>query len=127
MKILFQTALSFALVVAAQIFEYADLTVSRTPLTFTTKDTDKRAGIEAPQLYLVSPKSDAARPRLMLRGFERVTMQPGEFKQVSFVVPGEKLALWNTDAKRFGVQPGERSAKVGAAYSGIRLQIRSAR
>lgn len=127
MKILFQTALSFALVVAAQIFEYADLTVSRTPLTFTTKDTDKRAGIEVPQLYLVSPKSDAARPRLMLRGFERVTLQPGEFKQVSFVVPGEKLALRNTDAKRFGVQPGERGAQVGAAYSGIRLQTRSAR
>jgi beta-glucosidase len=107
-------------------FEYADLQASGTPLTVTAtiKNAGARAGDEVAQLYLVPPKSDAARPRLMLRGFQRVSLQPGESKQVRFTVPDEKLAFWNTNANRFDVQHGEWGVHVGASSSDLRIQAR---
>ncbi len=107
-------------------FEYAGLEASGTPLTVTAtiKNTGTLAGDEVAQLYLVPPKSDAARPRLMLRGFQRVSLQPGESKQVRFTVPDERLAFWNTETKHFDVQRGAWGVNVGASSSDIRLQAR---
>jgi beta-glucosidase-like glycosyl hydrolase len=107
-------------------FAYADLQASGAPLTVTAtiKNTGTRAGDEVAQLYLVPPPSDAARPRLLLRGFHRVRLQPGESKQVRFTVPDEKLTFWNTDANRFDVQHGAWGVHVGASSSDLRLQTR---
>jgi len=104
-------------------FEYADLKVSSEPLTVsaTIKNTGTRAGDEVVQLYLVPPKSDLPRPRLMLRGFQRISLQPGESKQVRFTVPDERLAFWNTEAKRFDVQHGAWRIELGASSADLRL------
>jgi beta-glucosidase len=104
-------------------FSYSDLKVEGSPLTVTAsvKNTGLRTGDEVAQLYLVPPQSEAKRPRLMLRGFQRVTLRPGESKQVTFVVPDEKLAFWNTEAKRFDVSHGEWGIQVGASSSDIRI------
>jgi beta-glucosidase len=109
-------------------FEYADLRTSGPPLTVTAtvKNTGSRAGDEVAQLYLVPPKSDASRPRHMLRGFQRVHLRPGESKQVRFTVPEDKLAFWNTAAKRFEVPHGEWGVRLGASSSDIRLQTKVA-
>jgi beta-glucosidase len=105
-------------------FEYSGLAVSGAPLTVTAtvKNTGPRAGDEVAQLYLVPPQSDAARPRLMLRGFQRVSLRPGESKQVIFTVTDEKFALWNTEAKRFDLQHGEWRVLLGASSEDLRLQ-----
>jgi beta-glucosidase len=105
-------------------FEYSDIKASGTPLVVTAmvKNTGSRAGDEVAQLYLVPPKSDAVRPRLMLRGFQRMTLQPGESQEVRFTVPEEKLAFWNTEVKRFDVQRGDWGVRVGASSSDIRLR-----
>jgi len=107
-------------------FEYADLRTSGPPLTVTAtvKNTGSRAGDEVAQLYLAPPGSDAPRPRLMLHGFQRVHLRPGESKQVRFTVPDEKLAFWNTAAKRFEVQHGEWGVQIGASSADIRLQTK---
>jgi beta-glucosidase len=90
-------------------------------VTATVKNAGTRAGDEVVQLYLVPPKSGAARPRLLLRGFQRVSLRPGEAKQVSFAVPDEKLAFWNAEAKRFDVPRGEWGVEVGASSANIQL------
>lgn len=72
----------------------------------------------------VPPKSDAPRPRLLLRGFQRVRLMPGEATCVSFAVPDERLAFWNTEAKRFAVAPGEWRVLLGASSDDIRLQTK---
>ena len=105
-------------------FEYSGLKVSGTnPLsvTATIKNTGSRAGDEVAQLYLVPPKSDQPRPRLMLRGFQRVSLKPGETKQISFTVPEEKLTFWNETAKKFEVPQGHWGIRVGASSEDIRL------
>jgi beta-glucosidase len=60
----------------------------------------------------------------MLHGFQRVHLRPGESKQVRFTVPDEKLAFWNTAAKRFEVQHGEWGVQIGASSADIRLQTK---
>ena len=110
-------------------FEFSDIKAGGTPLTVTAtvKNTGTRAGDEVAQLYLTPPESDATWPRLMLRGFQRVTLQPGESKQLRFDVPDEKLAFWRTETKRFDVARGDWGVRVGASSSDIRLQTRITR
>ena len=107
-------------------FEYSDLKVSGAPLAVeaTVKNTGQRMGDEVVQVYLDPPKSALIRPRLMLRGFQRVSLAPGQSKRVSFKVPDEKLAFWNADTKRFEVQLGDWGVQVGASSSDIRLHTR---
>ena len=105
-------------------FEYTDLKASGTPFTInvSVKNTGARAGDEVVQVYLAPPQSNAPRPRLMLRGFQRVSLQPGESKQVTVIVPDEKLSFWSIEAKRFEVQHGKWGVQVGASSSDIRLR-----
>jgi len=105
-------------------FEYSDLKVSAAPLAIdvNVKNTGSRAGDEVVQFYLVPPKSEVPRPRLMLRGFQRVKLEAGESKKIRVVVPEEKLAFWNVATKRFEVQHGSWGVLVGASSSDIRLK-----
>jgi len=105
-------------------FEYAGLEAAGSPLvvTATVTNTGSRAGDEVVQLYLVPPPGEEPRPRRMLRGFERVSLAPGESKQVRFTVPDEKLAFWNTAANRFDVPRGGWGVEVGASSADIRLR-----
>lgn len=104
-------------------FAYSDIKAEGHPLTVTAvvKNTGTRTGDEVAQLYLTPPISDQPRPKLMLRGFQRVNLQPGESKTVSFTVPDEKLAFWKTDTKRFEVPQGKWSAQVGSSSADIRV------
>lgn len=105
-------------------FEYADIEVSPAPLTITAKirNTGNQAGDEVAQLYLVPPDSTTPRPRLLLRGFQRVTLQPGESKRVSFLVPDERLTFWNTQSGHFEMARGSWGVRLGSSSEDIRLQ-----
>jgi beta-glucosidase len=107
-------------------FAYADVKAAGTPLTVTATvtNTGSRKGDEVAQLYLVPPQADAPRPRRMLRGFDRVSLEPGESKTVTFTVPDEKLAFWNTDTNAFEVQRGEWGVEVGASSADVRQRAR---
>ena len=105
-------------------FEYSDIQASGNPLKVeaTVKNTGTVSGDEVPQLYLAPPNSADIRPKLLLRGFERLTLKPGESKRVVFNVPDDKLAFWNTSEKRFKVESGKWNALVGASSADIRLK-----
>jgi len=68
-------------------FDYAPVTVEKTAaglrVTSRVKNAGQRAGDEVAQLYLGFPDLPGA-PRIALRGFERVSLQPGEEKEVAF-------------------------------------------
>lgn len=57
----------------------------------------------------------------VLRGFERITLEPGEEKQVEFVLTPQELGLWNKD-NHFVVEPGTFKIYVGASSKDIRLE-----
>jgi len=73
----------------------------------------KRSGDEVVQLYIRDMAASMTRPVKELKGFQRITLQPGEKKRVEFLLTTEELAFWNRDM-RFTVEPGEFKVMVGA-------------
>ncbi|MBT2134952.1 glycoside hydrolase family 3 C-terminal domain-containing protein [Croceibacterium sp. LX-88] len=76
-------------------------------------NTGNRAGDEVVQVYLRDEVSTVTRPVKELVGFERVTLQPGETKQVEIPIRSDSFALWNREMKRV-VEPGEFTIMTGA-------------
>jgi beta-glucosidase len=77
------------------------------------ENTGKRAGDEVVQLYIRDPVASMARPVKELKGFQRVTLQPGEKKHVDFTLTRDALAFWNREM-RFVVEPGDFNVMVGS-------------
>ena len=66
----------------------------------------KRAGDEVVQLYVHEEKSSVKVPVKELRGFQRISLQPGEKQTVAFTLPAAKLAIWDETTHGFVVEPG---------------------
>jgi len=90
-------------------------------VTFDLQNTGKYAGEEVAQLYLRQLVSQPVRPVKELKGFQKVMLQPGETKTISFTINKEKLAFYNDQLQRI-TQPGEFSLMIGSASDDIRLQ-----
>ena len=94
----------------------ADLNAGKPGLTVTAevRNTGSVAGTEVVQLYINQRGTSVSRPIRELKGFERVTLQPGESKRVQFTLGRDELAFWNIDMKDV-VEPA--SVKVWVAGS----------
>jgi beta-glucosidase len=84
------------------------------------KNTGKMIGDEVVQLYIHDQVSSVIRPSKELRGFQRISLKPGETKTVTITVPGEKLAFYSEAAHRFVVEPGVFDVLVGSSSEDIR-------
>src|SRR5215216_3929882 len=73
----------------------------------------RRVGDEVVQLYLRDPVATMTRPVKELKGFQRVTLQPGEKRRIEFVLGNEHLGFWNREM-RYVVEPGDFQVMVGA-------------
>jgi hypothetical protein len=69
------------------------------------KNTGKIQGDEIVQMYIRDVASSVTRPVKKLKGFARISLNPGESKKVTFEITPEKLAFHNVDMK-FVVEPG---------------------
>ena len=111
-------------------FEYTDLQLSRTKLEdndilevqVTIKNTGKRAGKEVVQLYIGMQNPTAFRPTAELKGFEKIALEPGEEKTVTFLLEPRAFAFYNTDADDWQVESGTYRIMVGSSSRDIRLQ-----
>lgn len=83
-------------------------------------NTGKRAGEEVVQLYVHQVKSSVKRPAKELRGFQRISLEPGETKTVTFTLLGGKLAFWDEKPHGFLVEPGAFEVMFGASSGDIR-------
>src|SRR4051812_22916738 len=75
-------------------------------------NTGQRTGDETVQLYIRDRVSSVTRPVKELKGFQRVTLQPGERRTISLPIATSSLAFWNIDME-FVVEPGEFVIMVG--------------
>ena len=110
-------------------FEYSDLCVS--PLQQPTQgeytvrcrvtNTGAYPGDEVVQLYVRDKVSSVIAYDSVLRGFERVSLQPGESAEVTFVLTPEDLQLLDRDM-RWTIEPGEFELLVGSSSQDIRLR-----
>jgi len=111
-------------------FEYSDLRGSAASIrgkdtilvSFDVKNAGTRLGDEVVQLYVQHLGSAVERPIKQLRGFQRVTLKPGETRTVRIPLAGSDLAYWDVAAQRWVVETGQVKLLVGASSADIRLE-----
>jgi len=97
----------------------------RVQVSLKVKNSGARAGDEVVQLYL--RQLDPKRPRASkeLRGFQRVQLQPGEERELSFgFVPEADLRYYDEAQHAYAVDPGRYEVQLGASSADIRLRQR---
>jgi len=82
----------------------------------------ERAGAETPQLYLAPVAPRLAGPPKALKAFEKVDLQPGESKVVTFTLMEQDFAFFDPDANRWVAEAGQYRILVGASAAEIRLK-----
>lgn len=85
------------------------------------KNTGKRAGTETMQLYIRDQFSSVTRPVKELKGFKKVSLQPGETKTVALDITPELLAFHDIQMN-YTVEPGEFEIMVGNSSRDADLQ-----
>lgn len=83
-------------------------------------NTGSKAGDEVAQLYINIP-STLVRPAKQLKGFSRVTLQPGETKNVSFTLKYEDLQYYDMTSRTFKVEGGPVNLYIGSSSQDVRL------
>lgn len=80
-----------------------------------------RPADEVTQLYIGFPGSAVSRPRKLLRGFRRTTLQPGETRILRFFVPDADLAYWRPQSRDWQLEPGEHTVYAGPSSDDAQL------
>jgi beta-glucosidase len=70
------------------------------------ENTGGRAGDEVVQLYVRHLRSAVARPQKALKGFQRVSLAPGEKRRVEIVLHGLDLAYWDVEQRGWALENG---------------------
>ncbi|QQS49349.1 MAG: glycoside hydrolase family 3 C-terminal domain-containing protein [Acidobacteriota bacterium] len=115
-------------------FSYSDLKVSPETIgpagqaTVSVKVTNAGsvAGDEVVQLYIRDLISSVTRPVRELKGFQRISLKPGESKTVTFSITPDKLSFLDLNMKQV-VEPGDFDIMVGTSsvkHQTVKLQVR---
>jgi beta-glucosidase len=102
-------------------FAFSNLQLSRTEMglgdnmgvSVDVQNTGSRAGDEVVQLYIHQQAGSASRPVRELKGFERVSLQPGEKKTVHLTLGKNELIFWSPDEKKWVEEPENFDVWVG--------------
>jgi len=95
---------------------------STVTLSVDVTNTGSRAGDEVVQLYVRYPDSAVARPVKELKGFARITLQPGETKTVQLPLKADELRYWDAETDQWVLEGKPVQIQVGASSADIRLE-----
>jgi beta-glucosidase len=106
-------------------FSYSNLHVgamsgNQATVTATVTNTGGRAGTDVAQLYVGDPAS-AGEPPHQLKGFQRITLNPGASGTVTFTVTAHDLASWNTTSDNWIAGAGSYQILVGDSSRNLPL------
>lgn len=94
-------------------FEFSDITINKTQISNTDtlfasiiiQNTGNYKATETVQLYIRDLVSSVTRPIKELKGFQQISLMPGEKKSLTFEIKEKDLRFWN-DKKQFISEPG---------------------
>lgn len=89
-------------------------------LTVPVTNTGSVEGKETVQLYVQDEKSSLPRPVKELKGFKKITLAPGETKEVSFTITPDELKFFDDSKHEWIAEPGKFKAMIGASSTDIR-------
>jgi beta-glucosidase len=100
--------------IAAPRVDHPDLGVrGHVTVTTTVTNTGPRAGDEVVQLYLHQRAGRASRPGRLLQGFQRVSLKPGESRDLRFALDESNVRYWNSVERGWVIDPGVFDVWVG--------------
>ncbi len=119
---------SFGYGLSYTTFQYSNLSMSDSVIrqggtiqvSATIKNTGARTGEEIIQLYLRDRVASAVQPVKELKDYKKISLKPGESKQVDFLINMDKLSFYDNQLK-YITEPGYFSVMIGASSSDIRL------
>jgi len=122
-----ETLFPFGFGLSYTTFEYSDLKLDKTQMTdndtlkvsVEVTNTGTVAGKEVVQVYVAPKKGEIIRPMRELRGFEKINLQPGETKTVSFQLSKRAFAYWNMEAHDWYVESGKYAIQIGKSSHDI--------
>ncbi|WP_420076832.1 glycoside hydrolase family 3 N-terminal domain-containing protein [Streptomyces sp. JL3001] len=92
-------------------------------LSLTVRNTGARTGADVIQLYLHDPVASVTRPDVRLIGYQRVELEPGEARRVTFHFHTDLSSFTDRWGRRV-VEPGELELRVGASSADVRHTAR---
>ena len=116
-----ETAFPFGYGLSYTTFEYSDLQVDKKEMSdkdtvevsVKVKNTGDRAGKTVVQLYVEAPETEVVRPVRELRGFEKIFLEAGEEKTVTFILGERAFAYWNTLIHDWYAEEGTYKVMIG--------------
>jgi len=113
-------------------FEYSDIKISTKQFSaneaievkVSVKNTGHIDGKETVQIYISDSKSSIPRPLKELKAFEKVFLQSGKSKELSFQLEPSAFQYWHPEEKKWIAEPGEFEILVGASSRDLRLNER---
>ena len=108
-------------------FKFANLSVTlgtaaHAVVSFDVTNTGNRAGAEVAQIYVSDSHAKVPRPEKELKGFEKVSLQPGETKHVSVSLDSHAFAYYDTQAKKWTIAPGKFNIAGGDSSDSLDLK-----
>jgi beta-glucosidase len=88
-------------------------------LKVTVTNSGKVAGDEVVQLYIADEKASTPRPIRQLEGFKRISLKPGESREVEFTLDPRQFSIINSKDKRV-IEPGYFTVSVGGKQPGFK-------
>ncbi len=86
------------------------------------KNTGARFGKAVAQLYVGVKGGNAIRPVRELKGFEKVALNPGESREITFTLNKRAFAYWNTEIHDWYAETGTYTIEVGASSRDLPLR-----
>jgi len=106
-------------------FSYSNLSIpeklmtgAHVPVKVTVTNTGRTGGDEVVELYLSDEKASTLRPIRQLEGFTRITLKPGESREVQFNLEPRQFSIINNKDKRV-IEPGYFTISVGGKQPGF--------
>ena len=102
-------------------FEYSDLKVNEDSVSFRIRNVGNTFGEEIAQLYIHADTNGMFRPEQELKGFVKVSLKPGEEKQVTIGLNDRSFAVWSILENAWVIEGGSYVLRIGASSRDIRL------
>lgn len=92
-------------------------------VSISIKNTGSVAGKEAVQLYIGDDKASVVRPAKELKAFEKISLNPGEEKEVTFTIKADDLKFFDEQKHDWVAEKGTFKAYIGASVADIKATV----
>lgn len=103
-------------------FDYSDLKVDDSGVTFTITNTGTIDGMEIAQFYVGKQNSEIFRPAKELKGFKKVFLKAGESQTMHIPFDDKTFRYWNIRTEQWETEGGTWRLLIGASSTDIRLK-----